>query len=186
MAGLLSGDVDGDGTMEVISHAPFAYQRGPLGLSFNPEYVLEGTYWSEAPSVDLTGDGIADVLLGRLENEVVYLIDGASPPSSVDAITTGWREVGVLFSHADVLSDIDGDGHAEVLVHTRYDTRVYLGPIAEGFLDRSAASYVLPFNSGTYVRADLDGDGRDDVVDVVNEGGGAYSLVLHLASDLFP
>ena len=181
--GLVSEDLDGDGTLELISRSPYAFQRGPLGSSFEPEYVLDEVMWIDQHPADLTGDGVFDVVL-KDQQDAAYVLEGGARPASLAELSIGWQEPTGRLHEAYVLADINGDGRADVVVVVADEARIFLGPLS-GFMTRDDADLVV---EGTVIQpaGDADGDGRDDLMDFVDEGGGAYSLELHLASELFP
>jgi len=106
------------------------------------------------------------------------------PDSQPDLIVTGkilWNESLVANStHAEIISDLEGDGYPDVLVHTlRYDPVTDIGTekvIAKKGIDGTQLwvetvtatgennSYIIAHSAG-----DLDGDGLDDVIVIESE-----------------
>jgi len=180
-------DLDGDGIPEIVvgygsnydpSHqgGASAFRRdGTLMWSVVTAAFSDGTNsWTHAPVVgtpaigDVDGDGKLEVVFGSFDHHV-YLVDAAT-----GAAKTGWPvDVGDTVYSSAAIYDIDGDGLPDIIIGTdnylvnggclrvlRYD-----GASVAGFpkcIDQTI--------NGTPVVADLDGDGKPEII----HGTGAF------------
>jgi hypothetical protein len=198
---LATGDLDGDGYREIIIGAPgnnriYVIKGSPSlsgvkDLSVSPAnamYTVSGV--SSLAAGDVTGDNLADLLIGSSSGNVVYLINGQSGslPLVASAAFTG-IDAGDLAGSTIRIADMDGDGHRDVLIgapaadgpaNTRLDAgEVYLlwggGPLASRSL--AAADVTFYGNSGEHLGASIGaGDvNRDTPNDAVIDAGAAAS-----------
>jgi hypothetical protein len=152
--GVAAGDVDGDGTDDLVLPAPFAVNqagerdagRTYVILSPLPEAIdlrtaavyatIEGADNGDqlghvTAAGDVDGDGRADILLTAVS------ADG--PDNEIDLA----GEAALVFSSSLMPTVLAGQGHADVLIY---------GPAAQARLGRSAAM------------GDLNGDGRRELI----------------------
>ncbi|MFO0847303.1 MAG: glycosyl hydrolase [Gemmataceae bacterium] len=140
-------------------------------------------------TADVTGDGVADVIAaaGPGGGPHVRAFDGVSgaplagPLGGFFAFDPGFRG-GV----AVAAGDIDGDGHAEVIVAAGPGggphVRAYSG--LTGGEVRSFFAYSPEFRGGVELASgDLDDDGRDDIVTAAGPGGGPHVQVFDGATN---
>ncbi|HMV65610.1 MAG TPA: VCBS repeat-containing protein [Myxococcota bacterium] len=190
-------DLDCDGALDLVIPSEETYLRqapfqGALFVFYGPfapgwrgigdadAVLFDSQLWSFASAAaigaDLDGDGCGDVVVGG--EALRYLpvgrlagrVDIASLPG-VRHLTLPPRGIGASWTRSLVgLSDVDGDGLAEVLVSMSSVPGVFLingRPTADGaLLDVAAtiptqASVVL--TEGVSGRRDLDGDGQSDL-----------------------
>ena len=139
----------------------------------------EGLLGYEAQlSDDLTGDGMADILLEGWTNEVYIVsgeLSGSSDISDVAVATiSGDASVGEWLAYSSPIGDIDGDGYRDLSLYASHDktVRVFLGPII-GALSITEHDYAIASGetAGLETKAymgfhtgDLDGDGSDDLL----------------------
>lgn len=190
-------DLDDDGRLEIVCGGMdqrlyvwtadgAAFPGFPLRLAY-PGYETSATRIVSSPTVgDLTGDGVAEILIGT--NEKVGDQWGALYAVKTDgSVLDGWPVqvfslynaalpiVGEGFPGSAALADFDGDGQVEVVAHALAGDVVVLGPYGEDVAELPTAadrfgplsnvndSSTLPlFNSPSV--GDVNGDGTPDVV----------------------
>ena len=162
------GDVNGDGALDVVAKGGIWLGSGdgtfapsvPLNaLPSNPAFAgLEfGSYWTSLSIADITGDGIADILVGDYSGHdlVRGSVDGvfvADPP-----VVAGFN-----CSH-QTLVDLDNDGALDVVSTCQDGILVELGggrPTVTHVMDGAPLS---PNGALPVQVLDIDGDGRADV-----------------------
>ena len=159
MASPVIGDVNNDGTMEVIigsgDHALYVLD-GPTGAVIWADTVGGGWQDIQATAAigDIDGDNDIDIVVGSL-NDKIYAFDG----------TTG-SVLWTFTTAADVwssptIADINGDGYVEVVVGSD-DSVLYV-------LRGTDGNIVWFYSTGKYITsspvvADVDRDGNPEVV----------------------
>jgi hypothetical protein len=174
-------DVDGDGANELLVATAEGVQirAAPNWGAVKQLLPLQYCGWVEA--VDLDGDGRPDIIASKYQDGRMYDTesaifwngpDGFSPDRSTRLPTCG--AVGCT------AGDLDGDGRPEIIFNNTmrswsqfnpdFPLYVYLG--SEGGSYDSGRRLELPTGGGTntYVVADLDQDGYNDLVFVSPEG----------------
>lgn len=195
-------DLDGDGRGDLAVAAPL---DGAVFAGQGAVYVLSGasgalrhTLRSGLPEAngqfgsalaavpDLDGDGIADLVVGAITEDVTfrdtvrnaagraYVFSGATG-APLHVLRADVPRSGAHFGGAVAgVPDLDGDGRGDVLVGARSDDaranaggRVYVYSGASGALlhtlDSPAPAFNGRFGSSVAGLGDLDGDGRGDV-----------------------
>jgi len=170
--GAVLADVTGDGTADVLVGTAAGLARYEYCGSgcLNPKEVVAG----ERPTLvaDLNDDNIDDVISG-VGSSTKILFGSATGLSSANAVTippvAGKTIVNV--------GDFNGDGNGDLVLvegiftfYVQYVVR--LGDGAGGFTASSLSVVTGPLNAGRdqVEVADVDGDGRDDLVSTSLEG----------------
>jgi hypothetical protein len=179
-------DVDGDGHADVAAGARFKLQQKTLqngsaavwsGATGRRIHAWDGE-WAEGlfghwvmPVPDLSGDGLADVIIaaphapvdGRMRGVVV----ARSPKTGKELWKREETESENLGWDLTLAGDHDGDGHTDLFVGApaQDDGRVYLLSGKDGSVLRTYAAPKEAGSFGWYVARldDLDGDGRPDL-----------------------
>ncbi|MGK3987460.1 VCBS repeat-containing protein [Sorangium sp. So ce136] len=178
-------DIDGDGTVDVVRavSGPDASYRGQVSLGLGDglfaepiEVEIPGVNYAVAVTVaDAVEDGAPDLLVTYLEdpwntNTLGFMVvpgngDGTFGPARAPIALVDYyaQESPVIAS-----GDVDGDGHVDAISCDGDHTFVLFGDGAGNFGD----AYELGHGYGctTAVVADLNDDGKDDLV----EGASAY------------
>jgi len=195
------GDVNGDGYGDLLvgayegvadpraTGAAYLYYGGPRGLATAPALMLRGQGWGDqfgaalAALGDVDGDGFADFAVGAPKNDeagedagAVYVYHGGprGPLSEPRTRLLGPGPGSQFGTTLAGIGDLDGDGHADLLVGA-----FAAGGAEEGavFLYRGAAAGLGPrpaltlhgrhpgahLGRGLAGGGDLDGDGRPDL-----------------------
>ena len=175
-------DLDADGVAEII-----IVDGSQLSLDVGPSVGIDGS-WTATSTIgsvfgggaDLSGDGIDDFAAGD-GSTTLTILDGAemsagsayADVATATLVDTTGSDFG---SDVALLPDADGDGYGDVLVGARYADITYTnGGIAwliagppSAMTAIAGASFVGTASSayaGTTVgTADIDGDGRSDVL----------------------
>ncbi|MFH1469541.1 MAG: MopE-related protein [Pseudomonadota bacterium] len=207
MALAAAGDVDGDGHQDLILGAPADWVppgsavllygpftgRGVLDVDTLPGARLLGGADQSVGYVvggggDLDGDGVDDLVLSSRRDATdvgtVWIVTSA-PEGQMDlalasTVLSGENDADLAGSSVAVASDLDGDGHTDLVVgvpgvdaHVAEAGAFYLfrGPIAPGSATMAAADAALLGNStpggfGHHLApvGDVDGDGLDDLL----------------------
>ena len=188
------GDVDGDGQKEIV----VATLTGPTNLymikangfvmpnwpkAINPQLASNFVAWSYPVLGDLDGDGTMECVIGSANGFVyAFRADGSNVPGWPQAT----KPVGV---NAPAIGDIDGDGVPEVVAGN--DRIIENGANANYLFAWHADGTALPnwpvkydrqigissFGYGAPALADLDQDGRADVIVSSDTTSGSCSAV---------
>jgi len=182
--GVYAGDFNHDGKQDIMvfclaSSSPAAqvlYGDGKGSFSKGPVYPGQlGASLSQL--VDLTGDGIPD-LLGRLGSDV-YLL-----PGQADGTFGASQKIAGAISSGDSLlgvADLNGDGIPDLVTQSFAGVTVVLGKAGGGF---AASQNVTTGNTNAYLVASADFNG-DGIADLAVGGPGGIAFVYGNASGNF-
>lgn len=171
------GDLNGDGDDDVAVAEDGAarvhvFRSTGAGLEPTPSFTFTAPDLLRIEAGDVSGDGLADIVLRGTDHFHVYFASGASYPGPVR--TTGAPAGGTFTGLA--VANLDGDGNEDVVVGaTDGALRIYRGPISPG----GGPVVVAPIAGTTILGAfvenvgDLDHDGHDDVAVTADLAAGA-------------
>lgn len=188
-------DVDLDGDLEWMCSSPFAVQHDVDGLSFAPDFVVEDAELLVA--ADLTGDGSTDYVLHDIQdNRVVSFWEGTTPAPAGATDLSNLLEVGGRRVAEILATDLDGDGHVDLVVALLEAPGEVPGRVVAfggPFDPRPALSVDAPnaidgvegeLFATSMVATDLDGDGLDEII--VTAPGSPSPLRVLRADELLP
>ena len=160
------GDIDGDGDLDLVT-ASFGsgnkvYINDGSG-NFTDSGQSLGPGWTRSVALgDIDGDGDLDLIMGDSgiggQPDKVYLNDGTG------MFTDSGQKLGSSDTRTVVLSDINADGHLDLIVGNFNNTanHVYINDGSGNFIDSTAA---LGANRTSSIAVgDIDGDGDLDIV----------------------
>jgi hypothetical protein len=184
-----AGDVDGDGHADVIAGAALAaFQRGiarvwsgrtgALLHEFQGVLVGDRLGISVAGAGDVNADGFDDVIVGAFfgyTNQYARVFSGRDGTLLYEFMPVGEFGFGQSVAGA---GDVDGDGHADLVVGAYRDLSIQVTCLAKVFSGRTGALlHNLPgafgdqFGWSVASMGDVDGDGLDDLAIGADAGG---------------
>lgn len=192
------GDLNGDGAPDVaiadaVGVKVLFHAAGTTGASFaTPVNVWTQSVNASAQGVnvvavaDVDGDGLADLVItdpgptGSANGLLVILRqDPGHPGSFLPPVSYPIPRDAGGFGINIVVTDLNGDGHADVVIGGQQDVTVLLQNAAQPGQFLSAVTYPAPLGANAVQVADVDGDGRPDLIVVSgatsNESGGVVS-----------
>jgi hypothetical protein len=201
---VLAADLDGDGRTDLVhvrTDGNVLYFL-PYLSDGNGGFVAVPSYWTNTHyngtestlftvlAADLNGDGMTDLVHARTNDNVLYFLpylsNGSGGFAAAPAYWTNTHYNGGESTLFTVLAaDLNGDGLTD-LVHARTNDNVlyflpYLSDGSGGFVAAPSYWTNTSYNGGEptlfmVLPADLDGDGRTDLVHVRTNSGELYFL----------
>lgn len=190
---LALGDIDSDGDLDIV--VGNAGQQSAVYLNDGaqpPGFAAAVPFGGAADPTttvavgDLDGDGDQDLVAGGLGSQsMIYLNDGAQPPSFATAVPLGapGPTLGIAFGDADGDGDLDiAEARGTAAIGSAPDL-LYINNGAVGF--QTARPFGAPNDNTTGIAfGDMDGDSDLDLVRStfgqslvsLNDGSGNYSL----------
>lgn len=193
--GTTSGDMNGDGRADLVastfcSQVVVMLQNASAPGAFLTPQPFDGSgHDRNAGLADLDGDGDLDVVTGsgfgnRPTNPLSYRLN--TTPVSSTTLSFAPRQdlaTGVPMNgeHWVAATDIDSDGNREILSVFNGTTDLYIFPNQGGspVTFGTRIDLALERTSNSLEVADLDGDGRDDLLVGVGSPGGILVLYTH-------
>lgn len=176
-------DLDNDGTLEIVAGADkiFAWHTDGTGVRdadgserTSGDFTMLGSYYASAPAIsDLDGDGVMDIVALSWDTKQLFVFE---PDGSVKAGFPAALQDAVWSSPA--IGDIDGDGKKEIVFNSN-GARIYAfhangTEVRDGDNDASTIGVFAvagaSFNYGSPALADLDHDGKLDIVSALRDG----------------
>lgn len=188
---IVLGDLNDDGKADLVGGisygnsniALFKNNSQPGIISFDQiQSLSSGQYSTGNRSLlgDLDGDGKLDIVVAESSDTYIYIFRNISTTSLINFSGFINLNSGIYLSkHA--LADVSGDGKADIL-----GTSIYSGELK--FFQNSSTSGSVSFASSfgidggsgdNLVIADLDGDGKSDLVLSNSENGQTYLIRNH-------
>lgn len=166
-------DVDGDGWLDVISggwsESELYWYKNPgkkalrLGWKWEPHLLANARAQNEAFHLrDLDGDGVTEIVVHCwvLKDPLVAWRLTKTADGQPTAIRTVLGDKGC--GHGYAFGDVNGDGHEDILCRAGW----YEHPGRDVFADpwKFHPETALPRASSPFVVADVNGDGRNDLI----------------------
>ncbi|MBN2292082.1 MAG: VCBS repeat-containing protein [Pirellulales bacterium] len=186
---LQAGDVNKDGiddlAVSVKEGFALIHLGGKNGLDTKPSAKLPAPDARNACIADLNADGWSDIAIAvhsrdgrKSTNSLVYWGSrtGFEPDRRTELPTLGAKDVSA--------ADLNGDGHTDLVFansgdNVTYDVQSYIYWGSESGFTPYLRSDLQGFGAVSARTADLDGDGKTDILLVNQNSGGDYNQGLH-------
>jgi hypothetical protein len=175
--------IDGSNTSNALPFTAYWPQQGPFVMQAIPSYFVaeenDPTYFALA---DINGDGLADIIMPGAPGNTVIMY-GQSDGSLVAGQTIAGLSPWTL-----AVGDVDGNGTMDLVACTNNNgagtgtitVSVSLGGGHGNFQPASSPQTFPGLYPGPAQLADLDGDGKPDLVLSIEQPNGLYTSLLWL------
>jgi hypothetical protein len=189
-----AADVNGDGRPDVIAANSLDHSVSVLlnttpagspvpSFAAHQDFVVSGGPYGLAAS-DVNGDGRPDLVALNLETHSISVLLNVTPAGAPSPSFAARQDflVGVNDASALAVADIDGDGRPDVVTGNGTDkmVSVLVNTTAAGAAAASFAAQrtfaTSDSNFGPVLTADVNGDGKIDVLDGLNSGSVAVFM----------
>jgi hypothetical protein len=137
---------------------------------------------------DLNGDGKADIVISHASLTRIHIFTGIGDGTFLSAIT---KETGMAEIQSICLADVDGNGYPDIILTNAVSAtpageghRVSVMLNGGGMNFAAPASYPTGFKVNWAATADLNGDGKPDIV-TANPGSWDVSVLLNKGNGTF-
>jgi hypothetical protein len=173
---------NGSSVSNSLPYTIYVPQQGPLVMQAIPGFVVGGDDAPFIAAADVNGDGLADVIMPgpNLGNsESIAVLDGQA-----DGLLSTVQYISVpITPYAMAVGDVDGNGTPDLVPITTDNfssttVSIMLGDGHGNFQQPSAQQTFPGYGPGPAYLADIDGDGKPDLVLAVQQTSGiAYSIL---------
>lgn len=202
------GDLNGDGYSDLAIGAPGAgagavhlvmgAPDAPLALTASTVLggftAMDDFGGSVAALGDVNGDSYSDLVVGADNVDVIawpsagsaYVYLGGPGPALTPtpaATLTGDSAFAGLGVSVGAGGDVNGDGHADVLVRSFVDVRIYFGGPGDTFDATPDSILPIPYVAAAASAGDINGDGRADIVVGINDGANPGRALVFLGGE---
>jgi RHS repeat-associated protein len=177
---LVTADLNGDGYTDICT-ATNTYLSS--GSGFNIQPAGSGCVASLIDPVDVTGDGVADIITQSGTGTVLLIAKSWNGTSYTSATIATLTLSGSVFDGGPALgADLDGDGRYEIITindHVwKFNGTTYA--IAPGFVLPNVVVRTSAYTAQTDT-VDINGDGKQDLVHVI-QGAGLWTAQAYLST----
>ena len=178
---IAEGDINGDGLPDIVVPDRFSFVSVALGRTerkFPSAVALTPQVATTAYARDINGDGLLDIFIGGLPNNIFGTVfrngGNDSFPFAADTDPTSF-----------MVADLTGRGVVDLIGMSSSGLVIWPNNGTFGF---SSSPITLPPINGQIMVADMDGDGHPDIVGSgqIFFGNGAYQFTPVATPNVFP
>lgn len=192
-------DFDGDGKPDIaftdgVSVFVYLNKSIPGILSFAPAVSFPGGFGTTSITAgDLDGDKLPDIVFSNPGNGNFSIIRNQSTPGNIsfgpkmDINLSSSQTVSVPADNI-AISDVDGDGNADICVTTETDVRVFKNISTTGNISlASPVTFAMPYGyNGNYISIDdLNSDGKPDLA-IISRNSTNVTVFINMSDSSAP